>query len=130
MSRIITNDKKAEANHDARYPYVVRRTFNFYPHKGSLLLRTLREQLMSIRLALRTLPESVDILVTSSPSMFLGPVGLAVARAKNAKFVWDVRDITWGYAKEVAGPSFMMTAATRILEKYILYALRRADLKR
>jgi len=83
---------------------------------------------MALRLALRTLSEPVDILVTSSPSMFLGPVGLAVARLKNAKFVWDVRDITWGYARDVAGPSAVMTFATRILEEYILYALRRADL--
>src|SRR5215213_1058620 len=114
--------------HDAGHPYTVKRTFSFYPHRGSLLLRTLREQLMVLRLALRTLSEPVDILVTSSPSMFLGPVGLAVARLKNAKFVWDVRDITWGYARDVAGPSAVMTFATRILEEYILYALRRADL--
>ena len=114
--------------HDAEFPYAVKRTFSFYPHRGSLLLRTLREQIMALRLALRTLPEPVDILVTSSPSMFLGPVGLAVARLKHAKFVWDVRDITWGYAKDVAGPSPVMTFATRILEKYILWALRRADL--
>src|SRR5215210_735632 len=63
--------------HDARCPYTVKRTFAFYPHKGSLLLRTLREQLMALRLALRMLPESVDVLVTSSPSMFLGPAALA-----------------------------------------------------
>jgi glycosyltransferase involved in cell wall biosynthesis len=88
----------------------------------------MREQLMALRLALRALPESADIVVTSSPSMFLGPVGLAVARIRNAAFVWDVRDITWGYARDVAGPSPVMTFATRMLEKYIIYALRRADL--
>ena len=114
--------------HDTRYSYAVKRTFGFNPHKGSLLWRTVREHVMALRLALRALPESADILVTSSPSMFLGPMGLAVARAGNAKFVWDVRDITWGYAKDVAGPSPIMTLATRMLEKYILYALRRADL--
>jgi colanic acid biosynthesis glycosyl transferase WcaI len=115
-------------SHDAKYSYGVKRTFNFYPHKGWLLLRTLREQLMALRLALRALPGSVDILVTSSPSMFLGPVGLATARAKNAKFAWDVRDITWGYAKDVAGSSPTMIFAARMLERYILSALRRADL--
>ena len=115
-------------SHDARYSYGVKRTFDFYPHKGGLLLRTLREQLMALRLALRALPESVDILVTSSPSMFLGPAGLAVARAKNAKFAWDVRDITWEYAKDVAGSSPTMIFAARMLERYILSALRRADL--
>ena len=115
-------------SHDADRSYAVKRTFSFYPHKGSLLFRTLREQLMALRLALRALPEPVDILVTSSPSMFLGPVGLAVARARNAKFVWDVRDITWGYAKDVAGPSPTMAFAARMLERYVSYALRRADL--
>ena len=112
---------------DAGHPYAVKRTFSFYPHRGSLLLRTIREQVMALRLALRTLSEPVDILVTSSPSMFLGPAGLAVARARNAKFVWDVRDITWGYARDVAGSSPVMTFAVRMLERYILYALRRAD---
>ncbi|MBA3473439.1 MAG: glycosyltransferase family 4 protein [Rubrobacter sp.] len=115
-------------SHDARYSYIIKRIFSFYPHKGSLLFRTLREQLMALRLALRALPESVDIVVTSSPSMFLGPVGLAVARARNAKFVWDVRDITWGYAEDVAGPSSMMAFAARVLGRYVSYALRRADL--
>src|ERR671920_1944059 len=99
--------------HDGGHSYAVKRTFSFYPHKGSLLFRALREQLMDLRLALRALPESEDILVTSSPSMFLGPMGLAVARARNAKFVWDIRDITWGYAKDFAGPSLAMTFATR-----------------
>ncbi len=101
---------------DAGHPYAVKRTFSFYPHRGSLLLRTMREQVMALRLALRTLLEPVDILITSSPSMFLGPVGLAVARARNAKFVWDVRDITWGYARDVAGSSPVMTFAVRMLE--------------
>jgi glycosyltransferase involved in cell wall biosynthesis len=60
--------------------------------------------------------------------MFLGPAGLAVARAKNAKFACDIRDVTWGYAKEVAGTSPTMIFAARMLERYILSALRRADL--
>src|SRR5919107_1957113 len=115
-------------SHDAGHPYAVKRTFSFHPHKGSLLFRTLREQLMALRLALRALPEPVDILVTSSPSMFLGPVGLAVARARKAKFVWDVRDITWGYAKDVAGASPIMAFVACMLQKYIFYTLRRADL--
>ena len=115
-------------SHDARYSYGVKRTFAFNPHSGTLLLRSLREQIMTLRLALRALPESVDILLTSSPSMFLGPAGLAVARAKNAKFACDIRDVTWGYAKDVAGTSPTMIFAARMLERYILSALRRADL--
>jgi colanic acid biosynthesis glycosyl transferase WcaI len=114
--------------HDARYSYAVKRTFSFHPHKGSLPLRTVREHVMALRLALRALPESADILVTSSPSMFLGPVGLAVARIKRATFVWDIRDITWGYAKDMAGRSRRLTFAASMLEKYMLFALRRSDL--
>jgi colanic acid biosynthesis glycosyl transferase WcaI len=114
--------------HDAGFGFAVKRTFSFYPHRGFLLLRTVREQVMALRLALRALTESADILITSSPSMFLGPAGLAVAKIKKAAFVWDVRDITWGYARDVAGPSPVMTFATRMLEKYVFYALRRADL--
>src|SRR5215210_2349688 len=53
--------------HDARYYYAVKRTFSFNPHKGSLPLRTAREHVMALRLAIRALPESADILVTSSP---------------------------------------------------------------
>src|SRR3712207_2937285 len=62
-------------DHDAGYPYAIKRSFSFAPHRGSLLLRALREQIMAVRLALRAVPEPVDILVTSTPSMFLGPVG-------------------------------------------------------
>lgn len=115
-------------SHDARYPYAVKRTFDFHPHKGSLLLRALREQTMALRQAFHSLREPADILITSSPSMFLGPVALVLARAKRARFVWDVRDVTWGYARDFAGSSPVMDLAIRALEKYILWALRRADL--
>jgi len=115
-------------SHDARYPYPVKRTFGFHPHKGSLLLRALREQAMALRLAFHMLREPADILITSSPSMFLGPVALVLARVKNARFVWDIRDITWGYARDFAGSSPMMVFATRALEEYVLWTLRRADL--
>src|SRR3712207_3808504 len=52
-------------SHDANYPYALKRAFSFYPHKGSFVLRSLREQLMALRLALRALPGSADIVVTS-----------------------------------------------------------------
>lgn len=115
-------------SHDGRYPYPVKRTFDFHPHKGSLLLRALREQAMALRLAFHAIREPADILITSSPSMFLGPVALVLARVKNARFVWDIRDVTWGYARDFAGSSPTMVFATRALEKYVLWTLRRADL--
>jgi glycosyltransferase involved in cell wall biosynthesis len=114
--------------HDAGYPYTIKRTFSFHPHRGALLLRTLREQVMAFRMALRAVLEAPDILLTSSPSMFLGPVGLAVARLRGAKFVWDVRDITWGYARDVTAASSAKTVAVRAIEEYMFFVLRRTDL--
>ena len=114
--------------YDSQHPYTVKRTFDFHPHKGSLLLRTLREQAMALRLAVWAMPLPADIVITSPPSMFFGPAGLVLARIKGAKFVWDVRDITWGYAKDTAKASSLMAFAAWALEKYMLFALRRADL--
>ena len=84
---------------------------------------------MALRLALRALPESVDILVTSSPSMFLGPVGLAVAKVKK-------RQVRVGCSRhyvgirERCGRAFAQDDLRRAYagEVYDLYALRRADL--
>ena len=115
-------------SHDAGFPYAIKRTFSFHPHRGSLILRTMREQMMAFRLALRALLEPVDLLITSSPSMFLGPVGLAVSRLRGAKFVWDVRDITWGYARDVTAASPVKAGAVRAIEEYMFFALRRTDL--
>jgi colanic acid biosynthesis glycosyl transferase WcaI len=69
-----------------------------------------------------------DIVVTSLPSMFLGPVGLVLAKIKRAKFVLDVRDITWNYAREITNPSRMMKLGLWALEKYMILVVRQADL--
>jgi glycosyltransferase involved in cell wall biosynthesis len=116
------------ARHDTGLPFEVRRSAPFHPHKGSLALRTLREQVMALRLALRALSGRADVVVASSPSIFLGPAGLLIARLKGARFVWDVRDLTWGYAREVTGTSRATALAARALEWYMLVALRCADL--
>lgn len=116
------------AEHDAGLPYEVRRIPAFAPHKGSLPVRSVREQAMAARLAARALPGPVDAVIASSPSMFLGPAGLALARLKGASFVWDVRDVIWGYARDAARTSRAMTLAARTLEHYMVGVVRRADL--
>jgi glycosyltransferase involved in cell wall biosynthesis len=60
--------------------------------------------------------------------MFLGPAALVLAWSKRARFVWDVRDVTWNYAKEVRRFSPVMTVGLRALERYMLFVLRQADL--
>ncbi len=113
---------------DSERPFKIRRTFNFHPHKGGLVVRALREHLMVFRLAARAVFIPADIIVTSPPSMFFCPVGLLLARAKRAKFVCDVRDVTWEYTRESAETSPMVRFGMRVLKKYVLFALRRADL--
>lgn len=114
--------------HDAGLPYEVRRTSAFAPHRGSLPLRSAREHALAVRLATRAVPGRVDAVISSSPSMFLGSAGLSLARLKGASFVWDVRDITWGYARDAVGPSRAMALAARALERYMLGIVQRADL--
>ena len=114
---------------DAKYLFKVKRAFTFHPHKGSLLIRALREQLMAWGLLAYAAPLPADIVLASSPSMFLGPVGLLLAKAKRAKFVWDVRDITWGYARDqLKGATPLMEFIGVALERYMLFVAHRADL--
>ncbi len=114
--------------HDRGLPYPVKRAFGFHPHKGGLFVRALREHLMAGGLATRAASIPADIVLTSSPSMFLGPAALALARLKRARFVWDVRDLTWRYAGELDGTSRIVALGLRALEGYMRFVLRRADL--
>jgi colanic acid biosynthesis glycosyl transferase WcaI len=114
---------------EAKYPFKVRRAFTFHPHRGSLLVRALREQLMASGLLAYATSLPADIVLVSSPSMFLGPIGLLLARAKRAKFVWDIRDITWGYARDqLNAATSIMEFVGAVLERYMLFVARRADL--
>jgi colanic acid biosynthesis glycosyl transferase WcaI len=113
-------------HHDRALPFEVTRTFRFHPHKGGLLVRALREHVMALGLAGRAILMPADIVIATSPTMFLGPVALLLAKIKRARFVWDVRDITWNYAREVAGDSTIMAFGLRMLERYMLFVLRRA----
>lgn len=115
-------------HHDSTLRYKIRRAFSFHPHKGKLIVRALREHIMAFCLAARAVSIPADIVISSTPSMFLGPVSLIVARAKGAKFVWDARDITWNYARDTARSSPLMKFGMWALEKYMLFALSRADL--
>ena len=55
---------------------------------------------MAARLAGLAARSRPDVVVASSPSMFLGPAGLVAARVARARFVWDLRDLTWEYGRE------------------------------
>src|SRR5438034_5177421 len=71
---------------DERRPYRVKRPLRFVPHSRSPVVRAIREHVMTLRLAVRAARHPADIVVTSSPSMFLGPAGWLLARVKSSRF--------------------------------------------
>src|SRR6266436_8212957 len=83
------------AQHPEQYPFSVTRLGPFAPHSRGLPGRALREILMSTRVASRLRRQRPAIVITSSPSMFLGPTCWVAARLMRARFVWDIRDLTW-----------------------------------
>ncbi len=115
---------------DARLSYRIRRTMRFSPHTRLLPLRALREQLMAATLALAAARDRADVVVASSPSMFLGPAGWALARAKRALFVLDLRDLHWRLARELAADRSGRLAklALGLLERHMWWTVARADL--
>jgi colanic acid biosynthesis glycosyl transferase WcaI len=101
---------------DSGRGYAVRRHGRLEPHRSSDALRAAAELRMATRVAGRRLSDSYDVVLASSPSMFLGVTGLALARLGRARFVWDVRDITWDYAAESrAGAGLPVTALRRLM---------------
>lgn len=87
---------------DVAQGVTVRRTGTFAPHRRSLVGRALGEQRMALGLLAAAARIPTDVVVASSPGMFLGPAGLALARLRRVPFVWDIRDVTWTYARERA----------------------------
>lgn len=78
----------------------IRRVAPFTAQRRSWAVRALGESAMAGRLAATAGRIGADVFVASSPSMFLGPATLLAARARSARFVWDLRDLTWEYGKE------------------------------
>lgn len=107
----------------------IRRIAAFTGQRRSWPGRAGAESLMAVQLAQvasRTRPE---VLAASSPSMFLGPSCLAAARARRAKFVWDLRDLTWEYGREgdvIAGG--VALTALRALARVMWATASAADL--
>ncbi len=115
---------------DAALPYRVRRTMRFKPHSRRLHVRALREQVMAAALLTAAARDRADVVVASSPSMFLGPSGWLLARIRRARFVLDLRDLHWRLARELGTERTgrLSNALLRLLERYMTAVVRRADL--
>ena len=72
-------DMSSVAEFDQARTYRIRRTIMFSPHAGSLIIRGMRESFMAFRMMLAALRERADIIMVSTPSMFLGPPGLLLS---------------------------------------------------
>jgi colanic acid biosynthesis glycosyl transferase WcaI len=121
-------DPQAACEADRMRPYRVARPLQFSPRSPSLAVRAIREQVMAVRLALRGAREGADIVVTSSPSMFLAPACWVLARAKSCRFAWDIRDIGWEYAAESRQASDRMRPLLKALQFSMWVVAGRADL--
>ena len=92
--------------------------------KSSLALRLLSETLFCLQALPHALRTPADVVLASSPYMFLGPAGLLVGRCKGAKFIWDVRDLTWLYPRAAGKKTFGLD---KMLERQMLAVARHAD---
>ncbi len=113
---------------DVERGIAIRRAPAFKPHEASLIRRALREIGLSVRLVRDARPRRGDVLLVSTPSMFLAPLAWWRARASKARFAWDVRDLTWRYARESVATSGSTRALLALVERLMLAVLRRTDL--
>ncbi len=113
---------------DEENPAQVLRIPAFEPHNPSLIKRALKEISFSWKLIRKARMVKADIVIVSTPSMFLIPFAWALARSRRAKFIIDVRDITWRYIRETAETSRFNTVISLFLEKLMVFFLRKADL--
>ncbi|MFN8587538.1 MAG: glycosyltransferase family 4 protein [Candidatus Eisenbacteria bacterium] len=119
---------------DAARGFPVQRGPAFKPHDRSLVKRAWREIGMSRALVdaaareWRAAGERPDVVLVSTPSMFLAPFAAGWARRTGARFVWDVRDLTWRYARESAPTSGVQRFLLGGLEAFLMHEMKRADL--
>lgn len=122
-------DPEATARFDAAVPFAVHRRSHFTPHRyRSPIGRAVGELRAAVELGLRALRLPADVVITSVPSMFLGPAALVVARLKRAVLIWDVRDITWTMAAEIMGGSWLFRILASALQSAMWATARRCDL--
>jgi glycosyltransferase involved in cell wall biosynthesis len=88
----------------------------------------MREIAMSVGLVAGAGGPKPDLVLVSTPSMFLGPVAYWTARLRGARFAWDVRDLTWVYARESTSRGGPARALLGLLGGIMRWHLRRADL--
>jgi colanic acid biosynthesis glycosyl transferase WcaI len=113
---------------DEEFPFPILRLSGLRPHRRSLFIRGLGEIFMSLRVGVQALRHDFDILIVSTPSMFLGPMAYLMARLKSKKLVWDVRDLTWRYSQETIDLGKINILLSKLIETIMRAIIKRADL--
>lgn len=93
--------------------------------KQSLVLRLLSEFVFTLRAFPHLLRGRTDVILASSPYMFLGPLAYLVALLRSKPFAWDVRDLTWQYPRATGKRTFGLDL---ILAQAMKFTGRRAHL--
>lgn len=95
--------------------------------KSNLLLRLVSEIYFAFLASFVYLFRSrSDLVLASSPSMFVGPFGRISARITGARFVWDVRDLIWRYTQAI-GERGLRKVGGDLLERLMVWTARGAD---
>lgn len=92
--------------------------------KTSFLLRLLSETLFAFQASFFLLRGSGSLIYSTSPYMFLGPLPLLAARIRGLKFVWEVRDLTWEYARATSKKTYGLVT---IIEKIMRWTAASSD---
>lgn len=92
--------------------------------RGHLGKRTLSELWTAARTSGVTFGSRPDVILATSPSMFLGQAAWLCSRLLRVPFVWEVRDLTWRYARATGKSTFGLDHA---LEALMLWTGRRAS---
>lgn len=113
---------------DTAKPYKIIRNKAFRPHDNNLVKRAIREILMAVNLFRKSLDLKTDIVIASSPSMFLIPLAWLLAKLKKAKLIYDLRDLTWLYIRETANYSRLNATASNLIEKFMVALIKKGDI--
>ena len=92
--------------------------------RANLFLRLIPEAAFTLKVFKRLLATDADVVLASSPYMFLGPAGLLASRLSGKKFIWDVRDLTWEYPRAAGKKTYGLDV---IVQKLMQWTARQAD---
>ena len=92
--------------------------------KSNLIVRFMSEIYFSTMAFFWVLFHKTDVVYATCPYMLLGPISYLAAFLRRARFVWEIRDLTWRYIATTGKRTF---GAEYVLKKLMLWTARRAD---